>query len=127
MRTLRVRLVGLGASLVLGVTSLVGAGTALADHDNNVAVACPVVDVATSGGTNRQSSNNVAIAISAAPHWWPINIIVAVATSGGANVTSSGTNVQSFTIVQESSTVATGDAVVSGGTNVRCVAVAARN
>ena len=87
MRALRVRLVGLGASLVLGVTSLVGAGTALADHDNNVAVACPVVDVATSGGTN----------------------------------------VQSFTIVQESSTVATGDAVVSGGTNVRCVAVAARN
>ena len=122
MRALRVRLVGLGASLVLGVTSLVGAGTALADHDNNVAVACSKsnADIATSGGANGPSSNNVAIAISAAPHWWPINIIVAVATSGG-------TNVQSFNIFQRSSTVATGDAVVSGGTNVRCVAVAAGN
>ena len=129
MRALRVRLVGLGASLVLGVTSLVGAGTALADHDNNVAVACfkSNADIATSGGAHGPSSNNVAIAISAAPHWWPINIIVAVATSGGANATSSGTNVQSFNIFQWSSTVATGDAVVSGGTNVRCVAVAARN
>ena len=126
MRALRVRLVGLGASLVLGVTSLVGAGTALADHDNNVAVACSKsnADIATSGGAHGPSSNNVAIAISAAPHWWPINIIVAVATSGGANATPGGTNVQSFTIVQENSTVATGDAVVSGGTNVRCVAVA---
>ena len=82
MRALRVRLVGLGASLVLGVTSLVGAGSALAE--NNVHAVCHNVDIATSGGTN-----------------W-----------------------QSITIVQENSTVATGDAVVSGGTNVRCVAIA---
>ena len=125
MRALRVRLVGLGASLVLGVTSLVGAGSALAQ--NNVHAVCHNVDIATSGGTNRQSINSVDVATSDGakwwPNWWPINsvlVIVDVATSGG-------TNRQSITIVQESSTVATGDAVVSGGTNVRCVAVAARH
>ena len=87
MRALRVRLVGLGASLVLVLTGIGGAGVALATHDDNVVVACPVVNVASTGGTN----------------------------------------VQSFNIFQWSSTVATGGAVVSGGTNVRCVAVAARN
>jgi hypothetical protein len=128
MRALRVRLVGLGTSLVLVVTSLVGAGTALADHDNNVAVACSKSNAdiatsggaATSGGTNRPSSNNVAIAISAATHWWPTNIIVAVATSGGANGPSSN-------IVQANSTVARGEGAVSSGVDVRCVAVAARD
>ncbi len=129
MRALRVRLLGLSTGLVLVVSSITGAGVALANHDANVAVACSEsnADIATSGGANGPSSNNVAIAISAAPHWWPINIIVAVATSGGANATSGGTNVQSINIFQWSSTVATGDAVVSGGTNVRCVAVAAGN
>ena len=122
MRALRVRLVGLGTSLVLVVTSLVGAGTALADHDNNVAVACSKsnADIATSGGANGPSSNNVAIAISAATHWWPTNIIVAVATSGGANGPSSN-------IVQANSTVARGEGAVSSGADVRCVAVAARD
>ncbi len=105
MRALRVRLVGLGASLVLGVTSLVGAGSALAEK--NVHAVCHNVDIATSGGTNRQSINIVDSVL----------VIVDVATSGR-------TNWQSITIVQENSTVATGDAVVSGGTNVRCVAIA---
>ena len=129
MRALRVRLVGLGASLVLGITSLVGAGSALAE--NNVHAVCHNVDIATSGGTNRQSINIVGVATSDGakwwPNWWPINsvlVIVDVATSGRTKATSGGTNWQSITIVQENSTVATGDAVVSGGTNVRCVAVA---
>ena len=122
MRALRVRLVGLGASLVLGITSLVGAGSALAE--NNVHAVCHNVDIATSGGTNRQSINIVGVATSDGakwwPNWWPINsvlVIVDVATPGR-------TNRQSITIVQENSTVATGDAMVSGGTNIRCVAIA---
>ncbi len=82
MRALRVRLVGVGASLVLGVTSLVGAGWTLAE--NNVHAVCNNVDVATSGRTN-----------------W-----------------------QSITIVQGNSTVARDGTLVSGGTNVRCVAIA---
>ena len=57
MRTLRVRLVGLGASLVLVLTGIGGAGAALAYHDDNVAVACPVVGVASTGGANAQSFN----------------------------------------------------------------------
>ena len=57
MQTLRVRLVGLGASLVLGLTGIGGVGSALANHDDNVAVACPVVGVADTGGANALSFN----------------------------------------------------------------------
>ncbi len=56
MRALRVRLVGLGASLVLVITGIGGAGAAMAQTTNVVAV-CNNVDVATSGGTNVQSIN----------------------------------------------------------------------
>ena len=57
MQALRVRLVGLGASLVLVLTGIGGVGSALAYHDDNVAVACPVVGVAATGGANAQSFN----------------------------------------------------------------------
>ena len=57
MQALRVRLVGLGASLVLVLTGIGGVGSALATHDDNVAVACPVVGVADRGGANAQSFN----------------------------------------------------------------------
>ena len=120
MRALRVRLVGLGASLVLILTGIGGVGSALANHDDNVAVACNNVDVATSGGTNEQSINSAGVATADGTNWWPIDIVVVivdVATSGR-------TNWQSITIVQENSTVARDGTVVSGGTNVRCVAIA---
>ena len=57
MRTLRVRLVGLGASLVLVLTGIGGMGTALANHDVNLAAACFNVTVADRGGANAQSIN----------------------------------------------------------------------
>jgi 7-keto-8-aminopelargonate synthetase-like enzyme len=60
MRTLRVRLVGLGASLVLVLTGLGGAGTALANHRDNVAVACPSTAVGVNGGAAVSSGPAVA-------------------------------------------------------------------
>ena len=57
MRALRARLVGLGASLVLVITGIGGAGTALANHDVNLAAACFNVGVADRGGANAQSIN----------------------------------------------------------------------
>ena len=131
MRALRVRLVGLGASLVLVLTGIGGVGSALAFHDDNVAVACNNVDVATSGGTNEQSINSAGVATADGTKrhrtwhrtWWPIDIVVVivdVATSGR-------TDRQSIHIVQGNSTVARDGTVVSGGTNVRCVAIATRD
>ena len=57
MRTLRVRLVGLGASLVLVLTGIGGMGTALANHEANLAFACFNVADADRGGANAQSIN----------------------------------------------------------------------
>ncbi len=57
MRALRVRLVGLGASLVLVLTGIGGVGTALANYDVNLAAACFNVAVADRGGANAQSIN----------------------------------------------------------------------
>ena len=60
MRALRVRLVGLGASLVLGLTGIGGVGTALANHDDNVAVACTSTAVGVNGGAAVSSGPAVA-------------------------------------------------------------------
>ncbi len=57
MRALRVRLVGLGASLVLVLTGIGGVGSALANHDDNVAQACNNVGVAATGEVNDQAIN----------------------------------------------------------------------
>ncbi len=57
MQALRVRLVGLGASLVLVLTGIGGVGTALANHEANIAAACFNVGVADRGGANAQSIN----------------------------------------------------------------------
>src|SRR3712207_7580351 len=56
---LRVRLVGLGASLVLVLTGIGGMGTALAQEEVNlnVAAACFNVGVDDRGGENAQSIN----------------------------------------------------------------------
>ena len=60
MRTLRVRLVGLGASLVLVTTGIGGAGAALATHDDNLAVACASTAVGDNGGAAVSSGPAVA-------------------------------------------------------------------
>ena len=60
MRALRVRLVALGASLVLGLTGIGGMGTALAFHGFNVAVACPSTAVGVNGGAAVSSGPAVA-------------------------------------------------------------------
>ncbi len=53
MRALRVRLVGLGASLVLVLTGIGGMGTALANHDATAqAAACFIVTAGRTGGVN---------------------------------------------------------------------------
>jgi hypothetical protein len=57
MQALRVRLVGLGASLVLVLTGIGGMGTALAQYEVNVAAACNNVAFADRGGANAQSVN----------------------------------------------------------------------
>ena len=55
MRALRVRLVGLGASLTLVLTGIGGVGSALANDEVNLAAAC--FNVAAYGGANAQSVN----------------------------------------------------------------------
>ena len=60
MQALRVRLVGLGASLVLVLTGIGGVGTALAVHDDNVAVACTSTAVGAQGGAAVSSGPAVA-------------------------------------------------------------------
>jgi hypothetical protein len=60
MRALRVRLVGLGASLVLTLSGIAGAGVALAVHDDNVAVACTSTAVGVNGGAAVSSGPAVA-------------------------------------------------------------------
>ena len=57
MRALRVRLVGLGASLTLVLTGIGGVGSALANDEVNLAAACFNVGVAAYGGANAQSVN----------------------------------------------------------------------
>ena len=60
MQALRVRLVGLGASLVLVLTGIGGMGTALATHNNNVATACSSTAVGVNGGAAVSSGPAVA-------------------------------------------------------------------
>ena len=60
MRALRVRLVGLSAGLVLTLSGITGAGVALANHDNNVATACPSTAVGVNGGAAVSSGPAVA-------------------------------------------------------------------
>ncbi len=60
MRALRVRLLGLSAGLVLVVSSITGAGVALAYHDDNVATACPSTAVGVNGGAAVSSGPAVA-------------------------------------------------------------------
>jgi hypothetical protein len=60
MRALRVRLLGLSTGLVLVVSSITGAGVALANHNDNVAVACPSTAVGVNGGAAVSSGPAVA-------------------------------------------------------------------
>ena len=60
MQAPRVRLVGLGASLVLTLSGIAGAGVALAYHDDNVAVACTSTAVGVNGGAAVSSGPAVA-------------------------------------------------------------------
>jgi hypothetical protein len=60
MRALRIRLLGLSAGLVLSISSITGAGVALANHNDNVAVACPSTAVGVNGGAAVSSGPAVA-------------------------------------------------------------------